>query len=48
VIAHRLSTILHADRIFVIVAGRVVQSGTYAELAEQDGAFRNLIRRQLI
>ena len=47
-IAHRLSTIVHADRIFVIVAGRVVRSGIYAELAEQEGAFRKLIRRQLI
>ena len=32
VIAHRLSTIIHADRIYVIQAGPIVQSETYAEL----------------
>lgn len=47
VIAHRLSTILNADRIFVIERGVVVQSGTYAELLEKEGLFRELARRQL-
>jgi len=47
VIAHRLSTILHADRIFVIEAGRIVQTGTYAELIEQEGLFAELAKRQL-
>lgn len=47
VIAHRLSTILHADRIFVIDGGRIVQSGTYGELIEQDGLFAGLAKRQL-
>ncbi|HEU4454372.1 MAG TPA: ATP-binding cassette domain-containing protein, partial [Longimicrobium sp.] len=47
VIAHRLSTILHADRIFVIKAGRIVQTGTYAELIEQEGLFAELAKRQL-
>ena len=37
VIAHRLSTIVKADRIFVLEAGRVVQSGTYAELIATGG-----------
>jgi ATP-binding cassette subfamily C protein len=48
VIAHRLSTILQADRIYVVEAGRVVQHGSYAELAEQPGVFQDLIRRQLV
>jgi NHLM bacteriocin system ABC transporter ATP-binding protein len=47
VIAHRLSTILHADRIFVVEGGRIVQSGTYAELIGQDGLFAGLAKRQL-
>ena len=48
VIAHRLSTILRADRIYVLEAGRVVQSGSYPELAGQEGSFRNLIKRQVV
>jgi ATP-binding cassette subfamily C protein len=48
VIAHRLSTIVNADRIFVVDKGQVVQSGTYNELFEQEGLFRELARRQLV
>jgi len=47
VIAHRLSTIRHADRIYVLEAGRVVQFGTFEQLAEQPGLFAQLIRRQV-
>jgi NHLM bacteriocin system ABC transporter ATP-binding protein len=47
VIAHRLSTIINADRIYVLEAGRIAQSGTYEELMEQEGPFRNLARRQI-
>ena len=47
VIAHRLSTLRHADRICVLRAGRMVQEGTFAELAEAEGAFRDLVRRQM-
>jgi len=39
VIAHRLSTIVKADCIYYIDKGRVVQSGTYAELMRQGGPF---------
>jgi NHLM bacteriocin system ABC transporter ATP-binding protein len=48
VIAHRLSTIVNADHIFVVDKGQVVQSGTYNELFEQEGLFRELARRQLV
>lgn len=48
VIAHRLSTILHADRIFVIVAGKVVETGTYQALMALDGHFAELAKRQQI
>lgn len=47
VIAHRLSTIAHADRVFVVDKGTVVQSGTYEELRDQKGVFRDLVSRQL-
>lgn len=48
VIAHRLSTIRWADRILVLDAGRIVQDGTYDELAaDKSGMFANLARRQL-
>jgi ABC-type bacteriocin/lantibiotic exporter with double-glycine peptidase domain len=47
VVAHRLSTIVHADRIYVVEAGRVVQSGTYEQLISQDGLFAELAARQL-
>jgi len=47
VIAHRLSTIRHADRIYVVEAGRVVQVGTFEELVQQDGLFAQLVARQM-
>jgi NHLM bacteriocin system ABC transporter ATP-binding protein len=45
-IAHRLSTIRNADRIYVIAAGRIIQQGSYDELANQDGWFANLLTKQ--
>lgn len=46
VIAHRLSTLRQADRIYVMSAGRVVQQGSFAELAATEGVFQDLVRRQ--
>lgn len=46
VIAHRLSTIVSADIIFVIEAGRVVESGSHAPLLARGGAYARLYRRQ--
>ena len=47
VIAHRLSTLEQADCIYVMQAGKVVQSGTFDELMAVDGVFRELVRRQI-
>ncbi|MCL4521630.1 MAG: NHLP bacteriocin export ABC transporter permease/ATPase subunit [Firmicutes bacterium] len=47
VIAHRLSTIINADRIYVVDKGRIVQSGMYEELANVEGLFQDLMKRQL-
>ena len=47
VVAHRLSTIINADRIYVLENGRVVQTGTYDELINQDGTFAELAKRQI-
>ena len=42
VIAHRLSTIRHADRIYVVSAGAIVESGTHRELVDHPGIYRTL------
>ncbi|MEH2084214.1 MAG: NHLP bacteriocin export ABC transporter permease/ATPase subunit [Nostoc sp.] len=47
VIAHRLSTIRNANCIYVLQAGRVVQQGTFQELAVAEGLFAQLMARQM-
>jgi NHLM bacteriocin system ABC transporter ATP-binding protein len=47
VIAHRLSTIREANRICVLDSGRIVQQGTYEQLAGEPGLFARLIDRQM-
>jgi ATP-binding cassette, subfamily B, bacterial MsbA len=42
VVAHRLSTIRTADRIYVLEDGQVIESGSFSELLEHNGRFRQL------
>jgi ABC-type bacteriocin/lantibiotic exporter with double-glycine peptidase domain len=43
IIAHRLATVRDADRILVLQAGRIAQEGTFAELKDAPGLFRDLL-----
>ncbi|HOW27323.1 MAG TPA: NHLP bacteriocin export ABC transporter permease/ATPase subunit [Elusimicrobiota bacterium] len=47
VIAHRLSTVRHADRILVLEKGRIVQQGSFEELVQQPGLFKEMALRQV-
>jgi ATP-binding cassette subfamily B protein len=46
-IAHRLSTVMHADRIFVLERGQVVETGRHQELLDQTGLYYAMWRQQV-
>jgi len=46
-IAHRLSTIMHADRIYVLEKGDVVETGTHDALLEEKGLYYAMWRQQI-
>ncbi len=46
VIAHRLSTVRKADKIVVMARGRIVETGTHAELLEKGGVYKKLYELQ--
>ncbi|MCC6661085.1 MAG: ABC transporter ATP-binding protein [Phycisphaerales bacterium] len=48
IVAHRLSTVLSADRIVVMDAGRIVDSGSHADLMERCPTYQLIARRQLL
>ena len=46
-IAHRLSTVLHADRIYVLEKGNIIESGKHNELLELKGLYYAMWRQQI-
>lgn len=46
-IAHRLSTIMHADRIYVLERGSVIETGSHNELVESKGLYYAMWRQQI-
>jgi len=46
-IAHRLSTVMHADRIYVLERGNIVESGKHEELLEIKGLYYAMWRQQI-
>jgi len=46
-IAHRLSTIMHADVIYVLEKGKIVETGTHENLLERKGLYYAMWRQQI-
>ena len=46
-IAHRLSTIMHADRIYVLERGQIVETGGHQQLVEEKGLYYAMWRQQI-
>jgi ATP-binding cassette subfamily B protein len=46
-IAHRLSTIMHADKIFVLEQGQIIEQGKHLDLIEEKGLYYAMWRQQI-
>ncbi|HEY5371674.1 MAG TPA: ABC transporter ATP-binding protein [Hanamia sp.] len=46
-IAHRLSTIMHADRIYVLEKGEIIETGSHQELLSKNGLYYAMWRQQI-
>ncbi len=46
-IAHRLSTIMHADRIYVLEKGQIIETGTHESLLDEKGLYYAMWRQQI-
>jgi ATP-binding cassette subfamily B protein len=46
-IAHRLSTIMHADVIYVLEKGKIVETGSHKSLVDQKGLYYAMWRQQI-
>jgi len=46
-IAHRLSTIMHADRIYVLEKGKIVETGSHQDLLDEKGLYYAMWRQQI-
>ncbi len=46
IIAHRLNTVVHADMIFILDAGRIIQKGSHRQLLKTEGLYRRMWEEQ--
>jgi ATP-binding cassette subfamily B protein len=47
IIAHRLSTVMHADKIFVLEQGKIIEQGRHDDLLEEKGLYYAMWRQQI-
>jgi ATP-binding cassette subfamily B protein len=48
IVSHRVTAVMHADIIFVLEDGRIVEHGSHSELLTKRGLYASLLRRQLL